>query len=74
MKLGFYIFGISASGLGIWSIYELGQPERDSEGRMIEDEFSNMPAFEQYKNRILKSLNYYQKVSHLSISDHFQTK
>lgn len=47
--------------MGLWSIYELGQPERDPEGREIEDEYSHMPTFDQYKHRILKSLNYYQK-------------
>jgi mitochondrial import inner membrane translocase subunit TIM50 len=61
MKLGFYLFGISAGGFGIYTIYELGQPERDAEGRIIEDEFSHLPTFEQYKRRILSSFNYYQK-------------
>jgi mitochondrial import inner membrane translocase subunit TIM50 len=62
MKLGFYFFGISMGGMGAWTLYDMGQPERDSEGREIEDEFTNQPTFERYKNRILKSLNYYQKV------------
>lgn len=61
MKLGFYLFGASAVGFGIFTIYELGQPEQDAEGRIIEDEFSHLPTFEQYKNRILSSFNYYQK-------------
>jgi len=61
MKLGFYLFGVSAVGFGAWTIYELGQPERDAEGRIVEDEFSHLPTFEQYKNRILSSFNYYQK-------------
>lgn len=61
MKLGFYLFGISAGGFGIYTIYELGQPEKDADGRIIEDEFSHLPTFEQYKCRILASFNYYQK-------------
>lgn len=61
MKLGFYLFGFSGAGFGIWSIYELGQPERDADGQIIEDEFSHLPTFEQYKRRILASFNYYQK-------------
>lgn len=67
MKLGFYIFSISMGGMGIWSFYEMGQPETDSEGRIIEDEFSHLPTLEQYKNRILKNLNYYQKVCYFII-------
>lgn len=61
MKLGFYLFGVSGVGFGIWTIYELGQPEKDADGNFVEDEFSNLPTFEQYKNRILASFNYYQK-------------
>lgn len=61
MKLGFYLFGVSMTGMGGWILYDMGQPERDSDGQIIVDEFSNLPTFEQYKNRILKSLNYYQK-------------
>lgn len=62
MKLGFYVFGVSMSGLGVWTLYDMAQPERDVEGKEIEDEYSHLPTFEQYKNRILKNLNYYQKV------------
>lgn len=61
MKLGFYMFGIFGVGFGGYSLYELAQPELDAEGRPIADEFSDLPPFEQYKNRILKSFNYYQK-------------
>lgn len=61
MKLGFYLFGIGGAGFGLYTIYELGQPEKDAEGRDIEDEFSHLPTFEQYKRRILASFNYYQK-------------
>lgn len=61
MKLGFYLFGVSAGGFGVYTIWELGQPEKDAEGRIIEDEFSHLPTYEQYKRRILASFNYYQK-------------
>lgn len=61
MKLGFYLFGVGGAGFGLYTIYELGQPEKDAEGRDIEDEFSHLPTFEQYKRRILASFNYYQK-------------
>jgi import inner membrane translocase subunit TIM50 len=63
MKYSFYFFGFGAGGMLIYSIYELGQPERGPDGRILEDEFSHLPVWEQYKNRVLKSLNYYQKVS-----------
>ncbi|CRL08119.1 CLUMA_CG020881, isoform A [Clunio marinus] len=61
MKLGFYIFGVSAAGFSLFSIYELGQPQKDHEGNIIEDQFSHLSTFEQYKRRILASFNYYQK-------------
>lgn len=82
MKLGFYMFGIGGVGFSAYSLYELAQPELDSDGEFcghlspwniptdwvenflgnpIRDEFSDLPPFEQYKSRILKSFNYYQK-------------
>lgn len=61
MKLGFYLFGFGGAGFGCYTLYELGQPEKDPEGNIIEDEFSHLPTFEQYKRRILASFNYYQK-------------
>ncbi|XP_070507679.1 mitochondrial import inner membrane translocase subunit TIM50-C-like [Chironomus tepperi] len=61
MKLGFYVFGLSMGGMGIWSLYEMAQPELDSEGKEIEDEYSHLPTFDRYKSRILKNFNYYQK-------------
>lgn len=61
MKLSFYLFGVFGAGFGMYTIYELGQPERDAEGKIIDDEFSHLPTFEQYKKRILASFNYYQK-------------
>jgi import inner membrane translocase subunit TIM50 len=63
MKLGFYVFGVGMGGMGGWTLYDMGQPERDGEGQIIEDEYSNLPTLEQYKCRILKNLNYYQKVA-----------
>lgn len=61
MKLGFYLFGFGMTTMGGWVLYDLGQPELDEQGNAIEDEFSSLPTFDQYKNRILKSMNYYQK-------------
>lgn len=61
MKLGFYLFGFGMTGMGSMMLYDMGKPEVDSEGNVIEDEFSHQPTFEQYKNRILKQFNYYQK-------------
>jgi mitochondrial import inner membrane translocase subunit TIM50 len=61
MKLGFYLFGVGMTGMGGWVLWDMAQPEVDADGKVIEDEFSHLPKFEQCKNRILKSLNYYQK-------------
>jgi mitochondrial import inner membrane translocase subunit TIM50 len=55
------MFGIFGVGFGGYSLYELAQPELDADGKPIADEFSDLAPFEQYKNRILKSFNYYQK-------------
>uniref|UniRef100_A0A1B0DCG2 Mitochondrial import inner membrane translocase subunit TIM50 n=1 Tax=Phlebotomus papatasi TaxID=29031 RepID=A0A1B0DCG2_PHLPP len=62
MKIGFMVFGASAGMLGAWAIYDLGAPERDPAGKVIEDEFSNMPVVQQYFRRMWKNLTYYQKM------------
>lgn len=43
-------------------IYDLGTPERDADGRVIEDEFTGLPTVQQYVRRMWKSLTYYQKM------------
>lgn len=45
-----------------WTVYDLGSPERDIEGNIIEDEFSKLPLPQQYLKRVWKSLAYYQKI------------
>jgi hypothetical protein len=67
MKLGFYVFGLSMGGMGVWTLYDMGQPEKDSEGKDVDDEYSHLPTFDQYKGRILKNLNYYQKVGEFTL-------
>ena len=62
MKLGFAIFGGSGVALAIWSVYEFGKPEVDTDGQKIDDEFSNQPFIQQYLQRMWKSMNYYQKM------------
>lgn len=62
MKYGFYVFSGAAFGLTIWSVYEFGSPERDSNGELIEDEFSSKPVVQQYIQRMWKSMTYYQKM------------
>lgn len=62
MKYGFYVFSGAAVGMTIWSVYEFGSPERDSNGELIEDEFSNKPVIQQYIQRMWKSMTYYQKM------------
>lgn len=56
------MFGVSAAVLGGWMIYDLGTPELDADGNAIEDEFSRLPAVQQYVQRMWKSLTYYQKM------------
>lgn len=58
----FAVFSGSCFGLIVWAIYEFGKPEKDSEGVIIEDEFSKSPTIQQYLQRLWKSLNYYQKM------------
>lgn len=41
---------------------ELGAPERDADGQVIEDEFSKMALPQQYVKRMWKSMTYYQKI------------
>lgn len=62
MKLGFYVFGVAAVGMAVWTVYDFGAPEKDPDGNIIEDEFSKLPIVEQYFRRMWKSLTYYQKI------------
>lgn len=59
----FVVFGVSGALFGTWMVYDLGTPEKDAEGNIIEDEFSKLPTVQQYVRRMWKSLTYYQKVS-----------
>lgn len=62
MKFGFGFFTVAVGGSAIWAVYEFGSPERDADGKEIEDEFSKMSAAPQYFRRMWKSLTYYQKM------------
>lgn len=62
MKIGFWAFGASAVVFGVWGVYSFGAPELDENGKEIEDEFSKMPAAQQYFKRMWKSMTYYQKM------------
>jgi len=62
MKLGFVVFGVSASMFCGWIIYDLGAPEMDENGVEIEDEFSKMSIVPQYFKRMWRSMTYYQKM------------
>lgn len=62
MNYGFAAFG-AFMGLGFtYIVYELGRPNYDKDGNVIEDEFSNLPFFEQIYKRVRRELNYYTKV------------
>lgn len=62
MKLGFAVFGASSAILVAWAVYDFGSPEHDENGKIIEDEFSQMPLVQQYIKRMWKSMTYYQKM------------
>lgn len=62
MKLGFIVFGVSATSMCGWIIYDLGSPEKDENGVEIEDEFSKMSVIPQYFKRMWRSMTYYQKM------------
>ncbi|XP_032690129.1 mitochondrial import inner membrane translocase subunit TIM50-C-like isoform X2 [Odontomachus brunneus] len=62
MNYGFIAFGVFM-GVGFtYVIYELGRPNYDKDGNVIEDEFSNLPFFEQIYKRVRRELNYYTKL------------
>lgn len=58
----FYVFGAVTVIVSGYTVYDLGAPEHDSEGKIIEDEFSILPLPQQYFKRMWKSLTYYQKI------------
>lgn len=60
--ISFVVFGASAAIFGSWMVYDLGSPEKDESGKIIADEFSKLPAVQQYVKRMWKSLTYYQKM------------
>lgn len=62
MKFTFIAFGVSFTCLGTYLIYELGKPPTDPDGRLIYDEFSQMPAVKQYVLRTLRELDYYKRM------------
>lgn len=62
MKYTFIAFGVSFSCLGSYLIYELGKPPTDPEGRLMFDEFSQMPMVKQYFLRTLRELDYYKRM------------
>lgn len=62
MNYGFATFGVFM-GIGFtYLVYELGRPNYDEHGNVIEDEFSNLPFFEQIYKRVKRELNYYTRV------------
>lgn len=58
----FYVFGASSVIAAVWTVVELGAPERDFNGQVIADEFSDQPLPQQYFRRMWKSFTYYQKI------------
>lgn len=62
MKFGFVLFGVSVTAFSVYTVFIFGAPDRDPEGNIIEDEFSQLPTVQQYFKRLWKSMTYYQKM------------
>ncbi|KAF7990081.1 hypothetical protein HCN44_009024 [Aphidius gifuensis] len=61
MKWSFILFGVATTIGGSLFIYELVKPTYDEDGKIIEDEFSQLPFYEMIWKRLCKELNYYKK-------------
>lgn len=62
MKYTLVVFGISFVCIGGYLIFELGKPILNEEGKVVRDEFSDLPVVKQYFYRTLKELDYYKRV------------
>lgn len=58
----FWLFGGMAVLVSTSAVYDLGKPDEDANGQIVEDEFSKLPTVQQYFKRMWKSLTYYQKM------------
>lgn len=62
LNFRFIVFSV-ATGVGATvAIIDLGSPEKDADGNVIEDEFMALPLVQQYLKRMWHSLTYYQKI------------
>lgn len=66
MKLTLLFLGVSFTCLGSYLIFVLGGPEKDLNGRIIEDDLSHMYLWKQYLLRTYRELDRYRKVYQLS--------
>ncbi|XP_022221872.1 mitochondrial import inner membrane translocase subunit TIM50-B [Drosophila obscura] len=57
MKLGLSAFGMGGLLFSFWAIYFFGQPTLDEEGNEADDEFSKLPAIQQYIGRTWRQVN-----------------
>lgn len=62
MKYTLMAFGFSFTCIGAYLIMELGKPRLEEDGKLMVDEFSNMPIWKQYVLRTISELDYYRKV------------
>ncbi|XP_063230283.1 mitochondrial import inner membrane translocase subunit TIM50-C-like [Bacillus rossius redtenbacheri] len=61
MKYSFIAFGASFGILGVYMFVELGGPQKDENGQVIVDEFSDMPLVKQYFCRMFSQLDYFKR-------------
>ncbi|RZC32459.1 NIF domain containing protein [Asbolus verrucosus] len=62
MKLTLIFFGVSFGCLGTYLIFVLGAPERDKDGKVIEDDLSNLAIWRQYLIRTYRELDNYRRL------------
>ena len=62
MKYTFAVLGASISIASLTLAYEILKPNYDADGKIIEDEYSNLPFYYQLYHRMKKELSYYKKV------------
>lgn len=62
MKFCMAFCGVSMGVMGTYLLYEMAKPGYDEEGKIIEDEFTHLPYFEQMFKRLLRELHYYKRL------------
>lgn len=62
MKISFIAFGIAMTFAGFSVVYEVSKPMYDEEGKLVKDEYSQLPLYQQIFYRLRKEFSYYKKL------------